>query len=55
MRVRRVTMKYGIAARLEVLRDMSIDFFPNEFSVVLGHNGAGKSSLLKIITGEKKS
>lgn len=44
-------MDFGFTERREVLKEMSIDFYPNEFSIILGHNGAGKSTLLKIISG----
>ncbi|XP_034943566.1 ATP-binding cassette sub-family A member 2-like [Chelonus insularis] len=50
VRVKKVTIEFGFE-KLEVLKDMTIDFYPNEFNVILGHNGAGKSSLLKIIAG----
>ncbi|XP_008544723.1 ATP-binding cassette sub-family A member 2 [Microplitis demolitor] len=50
VRVRKITIEFGFE-RLQVLKDLSIDFYPNEFSVILGHNGSGKSSLLKIIAG----
>lgn len=53
VRVRKITIEFGFE-RLQVLKDLSIDFYPNEFSVILGHNGSGKSSLLKIIAGEIK-
>ena len=35
----------------EVLRDISLSFFPGAKIGVLGHNGSGKSSLLKIMAG----
>ena len=35
----------------EVLRDISISFYPGAKIGVLGHNGAGKSSLLHIMAG----
>ncbi|XP_029677465.1 uncharacterized protein LOC115244170 [Formica exsecta] len=34
--------------------DVTIDFYHQEFSVILGHNGAGKSCLLKTIIGMYK-
>ncbi|MES2198708.1 MAG: ATP-binding cassette domain-containing protein [Chlamydiota bacterium] len=34
-----------------ILNDLSLDVFPGEFIVLLGSNGCGKSSLLKIING----
>jgi ATP-binding cassette ChvD family protein len=35
----------------EVLRDISLSFYPGAKIGVLGHNGAGKSSLLRIMAG----
>ena len=35
----------------EVLRDISLSFFPGAKIGVIGHNGSGKSSLLKIMAG----
>jgi ATP-binding cassette ChvD family protein len=35
----------------EVLKDVSISFFPGAKIGVIGHNGSGKSSLLKIMAG----
>lgn len=36
----------------EVLRDISISFYPGAKIGVLGHNGAGKSSLLAVMAGK---
>ncbi|KAH0549029.1 hypothetical protein KQX54_005250, partial [Cotesia glomerata] len=49
-RVKKLTIEFGFD-KLQVLKDLSIDFYPNEFSVIIGHNGSGKSCLLKIISG----
>ncbi len=38
-----------------ILRDISLSFFPGAKIGVLGLNGAGKSSLLRIMAGEDKS
>jgi ATP-binding cassette ChvD family protein len=35
----------------EVLKDVSISFFPGAKIGIIGHNGSGKSSLLKIMAG----
>ena len=37
----------------EVLKDISISFFPGAKIGVIGHNGSGKSSLLKIMAPGK--
>lgn len=34
-----------------IIHDLSLDVFPGEFIILLGSNGCGKSSLLKIING----
>lgn len=36
---------------VHVLRDVSIDIFPGEFSIIFGPSGSGKSTLLNIING----
>jgi len=38
----------------KVLRQLSLDFEPHEFTFILGPNGAGKSTLLKSINGIKR-
>ena len=35
----------------EVLKDVTLAFYPGAKIGVLGHNGAGKSSVLKIMAG----
>ena len=40
-----------VAPRREILRDISLSFFPGAKIGVLGLNGAGKSSLLRIMAG----
>ncbi|MDP1717626.1 MAG: ATP-binding cassette domain-containing protein, partial [Burkholderiales bacterium] len=37
-----------------ILKDISLSFFPGAKIGVLGLNGSGKSSLLKIMAGEDK-
>jgi sulfate-transporting ATPase len=37
-----------------ILRDISLSFFPGAKIGVLGLNGSGKSSLLRIMAGEDK-
>ncbi len=41
-----------VPPRREILRDISLSFFPGAKIGVLGLNGAGKSSLLRIMAGE---
>ena len=36
---------------VKVLEDISIAFYPGEVHVLLGENGAGKSTIIKIISG----
>ena len=36
----------------DVLKDVTLAFYPGAKIGVLGHNGAGKSSILKIMSGE---
>jgi ATPase subunit of ABC transporter with duplicated ATPase domains len=38
----------------EVLKDISLSFLPGAKIGVLGYNGAGKSSLLRIMAGEDR-
>ncbi|XP_018368842.1 PREDICTED: ATP-binding cassette sub-family A member 2-like [Trachymyrmex cornetzi] len=55
IRVRCVRKEFGrIGERITAVNDVTIDFYNQEFSVILGHNGAGKSCLLKIIIGMYK-
>lgn len=51
-----VTVKHIYAAYGDrtVLRDVSADFLPGQFTALLGPNGSGKSTLLKVLTGIKK-
>ncbi len=37
-----------------ILKNINLTFYSGEFVVILGHNGSGKSSLVKILSGEKK-
>ncbi|XP_011872819.1 PREDICTED: ATP-binding cassette sub-family A member 2-like isoform X2 [Vollenhovia emeryi] len=55
IRVRCVQKEFGkIGERLTAVNNVTIDFYHQEFSVILGHNGSGKSCLLKIIIGMYK-
>ena len=42
---------FGTKRRIDVLNDVSFDVYPGEFVGVMGHNGAGKSTILKILSG----
>lgn len=48
LKVEKIDVYYG---DLQALRDVSIDVEPGEVVSVIGSNGAGKSSLLKTISG----
>ncbi|KAL6428810.1 hypothetical protein ACFW04_007984 [Cataglyphis niger] len=55
IRVRCVRKEFSkIGEHFTAMDDVTIDFYHQEFSVILGHNGAGKSCLLKIIIGMYK-
>lgn len=50
--MRCVRKEFGkIGERITAIDDVTINFYHQEFSVILGHNGSGKSCLLKMITG----
>mgnify|MGYP000860852089 CR=1 FL=1 len=40
---------------VKALNDVSIDFFPGKVHVLLGENGAGKSTIIKVISGVYQS
>ena len=47
-------LKFKISSRtheFKVLEEISFDIFPGEFVGIMGRNGAGKSTILKIISG----
>ena len=39
----------------DIVKDISVDFLPGEFTMILGPNGSGKSTFLKLFSGELKS
>ncbi|MFN7509555.1 MAG: ATP-binding cassette domain-containing protein, partial [Betaproteobacteria bacterium] len=44
-----------VPPKRQILKDISLSFFPGAKIGVLGLNGSGKSSLLKIMSGEDKN
>ncbi len=46
--LRDVSKSFGMTAALD---DMSLDLFPGEVHAIVGENGAGKSTMIKIMTG----
>ena len=41
--------------KVQVLYDINVDVYPGEIVSVIGANGAGKSTMMKIYHGYKKS
>ena len=44
-----------VPPKRQILKDISLSFFPGAKIGVLGLNGSGKSSLLRIMAGEDKN
>ncbi|KAG8505142.1 ATP-binding cassette sub-family A member 6, partial [Galemys pyrenaicus] len=52
IRIRNVKKEYkGRSGKIEVLKGMFFDIYEGQITAVLGHSGAGKSSLLNILNG----
>jgi iron complex transport system ATP-binding protein len=49
--LRTANISYNIGAK-QILKNISLDFVPGEFTMILGPNGSGKSTFLKIFSGE---
>lgn len=45
------SISYSVGKK-EILKNISADFLPGNFSMILGQNGSGKSSFLKIFSGD---
>ena len=43
--------EFGKRHEFQVLKDISFKIYPGEFVGIMGRNGAGKSTMLKLITG----
>ena len=41
--------------RKDIIRNITTEFLPGEFTMILGPNGSGKSTLLKVFSGELKT
>lgn len=48
VRIRNLTKTYG---KHTVVKNLSMDIYKNQITVLLGHNGAGKTSTMCIVTG----
>ena len=46
--LRSISKSFGMTA---ALKDMSLELFPGEVHAIVGENGAGKSTMIKIMTG----
>lgn len=47
--IKNITKKYG---NQYVLRDVSLQLYENEITVLIGHNGCGKTTLIQLICGQ---
>ena len=47
-------ISYSVGKK-EIVKNISVDFLPGEFTMILGPNGSGKSTFLKLFSGEIKA
>ena len=47
-------ISYSVGKK-EIVKDISVNFLPGEFTMILGPNGSGKSTFLKLFSGEIKA
>ncbi|HEX7904941.1 MAG TPA: heme ABC transporter ATP-binding protein [Chitinophagaceae bacterium] len=47
-------ISYSVGKK-EIVKNISVDFLPGEFTMILGPNGSGKSTFLKLFSGELKA
>ncbi|XP_031209944.1 ATP-binding cassette sub-family A member 6-like [Mastomys coucha] len=52
IRIRNIKKEYkGKSGKVEALKGLSFDIYEGQITAILGHSGAGKSSLLNILSG----
>nr|XP_055176863.1 ATP-binding cassette sub-family A member 6 isoform X2 [Nyctereutes procyonoides] len=52
IRIRNVKKEYtGKTGKMKALKDLTFDIYEGQITAILGHSGAGKSSLLNILNG----
>src|SRR4051794_18469095 len=47
-------VSYSVGKK-EIVKHISVDFLPGEFTMILGPNGSGKSTFLRLFSGELRS